>query len=271
MRRSRKASRNDALVATVSLRALKSRLPALASLDHHGMSPQRKVMRMRSGLPGSPPPFPPGPVPAAAGPGRPGPGRSGRRSSSGRAPRRRPRPGRPRSSGRSWRGVCRERSVRTCGLHCGPTGPGRIPAPDLGVRLPERAAHGLAKVRTYVRLLCRGPVVPPFPGAPRRPGRPGPARHARRRADPAGAAAAGPALPRRLPASGHDHDGGGPPRARRDHPGPGAPGRGVGRRQLVRRRGPARPRGGGGGRARARPAARRLRAPPGQRVGRGGR
>ena len=51
MRRSRKASRNEALVATVSLRALKSRLPDLASLDHQGMRPQRKDMSIRSGSP----------------------------------------------------------------------------------------------------------------------------------------------------------------------------------------------------------------------------
>ena len=71
MRRSRKASRNDARVATVSPRALKSRLPALASLDHQGMSPQRKDMRIRSGAPGGSPP-------SSAGPGRGGRSRTPR-------------------------------------------------------------------------------------------------------------------------------------------------------------------------------------------------
>ena len=51
MRRSRNASRNEARVATVSPRALKSRLPDLASLDHQGMRPQRKDMRILSGWP----------------------------------------------------------------------------------------------------------------------------------------------------------------------------------------------------------------------------
>ncbi len=53
MRRWRNASRKDARVAAVSQRALKSRLPDLASLDHHGMSPQRKVMTVRTGSPPS--------------------------------------------------------------------------------------------------------------------------------------------------------------------------------------------------------------------------
>ena len=41
MRWAAKAERKDALVATVSARALKRRLPAVASLAHEGMSPQR--------------------------------------------------------------------------------------------------------------------------------------------------------------------------------------------------------------------------------------
>ena len=50
MRRFSKASRNEGLVSTVSRRALMSRLADLVSLDHHGMRPQRKVMRVRSGV-----------------------------------------------------------------------------------------------------------------------------------------------------------------------------------------------------------------------------
>ena len=239
------------------------------------MRPQRKDMRIRSGSP------PASAAPSCcgfcsgAGPGGPGPrapSRSGRRSSWGRVRRRRPRPGWPRNSGRSGPGECRERSGRTCGCIVAQRGlPRRVSAPELGLRLPERTAHGLAKVRTYVRFFCRGPVVPPFPGAPRRAGRPGPARHAGGRADPAGAPAPGPALPGRLPAAGHDHHGDGAPRPRRHHAGPGAHGRGVGRRELVCRRGSARPGRGGRRRARARSAPRRLRAPSRQRVGRGGR
>ena len=51
MRRSRNASRNEALVATVSARALKRRLPDVVSLDHQGMRPQRNDMSSRSGSP----------------------------------------------------------------------------------------------------------------------------------------------------------------------------------------------------------------------------
>ena len=41
MRCGLKAVRKEALVATVSPRALKRRLPAVGSLAHEGMSPQR--------------------------------------------------------------------------------------------------------------------------------------------------------------------------------------------------------------------------------------
>ena len=115
------------------------------------------------------------------------------------------------------------------------------------------------------------PLSPRSRVAPRRAGRPGPARDAGGRADPAGAPAAGPPLPRRLPAPRDDHHRGGATRPRRDHPGAGPPGRGVDGRELVCRRRPARPGSGGGRRARARSAPGRLRAPPRQRVGRGGR
>ena len=46
-----KAERKDALVATVSPRALKRRLPAVASLAHEGMSPQRNGVSARERVP----------------------------------------------------------------------------------------------------------------------------------------------------------------------------------------------------------------------------
>ena len=198
----------------------------------------------------------------------------------------RPRPGWPRSSGRSAPAGCRGRSVRTCGQHCDLRGPIRdATPPDLRLRLPEQWRHRLGRVRTYVRFLHhRGSAVsrsrhppprasrdPGPPGTPRRAGRPGPAHDAGRRADPAGAHAARPALPQRLPAPRHHDHRLGAARPRRDDPGARPPGRGIGRRELVCRRGPARPRRGRRGRPRARSAPGRLRAPPRHGLGRGGR
>src|SRR6516165_11186036 len=121
----------------------------------------------------------------------------------------------------------------------------------------ERGAHGVARVRTYVRFSTGGPVVSPPPStsssAPGGAGRPGPAQHAGGRADPAGAPTTGPSLPRRHAAPRDDGHRVGTAGSRCHHFGAGDPGGGVGGRQLVRRGRVAGPRSGGRRGARARP------------------
>src|SRR6516162_2859316 len=140
------------------------------------------------------------------------------------------------------------------------------PVPDLVFCAPERRAHGVARVRTYVRFSTGGTVVsPPWSTSPRAPGgvgRPGPAHHAGGRADPAGAPTIGPSLPRRHIAPRGDRHGVGTTGSRCHHLGAGDPGGGVGGRELVCRGRVARSRGGGRRGARARPAPGRLRSPP---------
>ena len=144
MRRSRKASRNEALVATVSLRALKSRLPDLASLDHQGMRPQRKDMRIRSARRSS---AGPAAGPCSGGRAVPDPEhRVGR----GDVPARGVLAvgalgqGGPEVAGDPGRGGVESEASAHAGCIVTQQGPvGGVQASDLGVWLPERAAHGL--------------------------------------------------------------------------------------------------------------------------------
>ena len=267
-------------MATVSLRALKRRLPDLASLDHQGTRPQRNDMSSRSGWPSvGHRPLPPdlvaagglsprglvggGDVPAGRGPRFDVVGQGGAEVAGD--------PGR--------RGIEGEASAHA-GCIVSYSVLRRDDRPLTWLLPPGAGGHSLCNLRTYVRFSSRGPAISPSvrpagspcPGSSR-PGWPtgsGPSRRW-----PGGPCRCRRRWPRSFPggvlAPRDDHHRERPAGPRRDHAGAGRSGGGVGGRQLVRRRRPARPGRGGGRGARARSAPGRLRAPSRQRMGRGGR